>query len=58
VTTVETRAPEQVRKFPLTTLIAMVVGRLFSRAELVILVIAVVGFVTGVVALATGAITI
>ena len=32
--------------------------RLFSPAELVILVIAVVGFVTGVVALATGAITI
>jgi arginine:ornithine antiporter/lysine permease len=26
VTTVETQAPEQVRKFPLTTLIAMVVG--------------------------------
>ena len=32
--------------------------RLFSPAELVILVIAVVGFVAGVVALATGAITI
>jgi arginine:ornithine antiporter/lysine permease len=32
--------------------------RLFSPAELVILVIAVAGFVTGVVALATGAITI
>jgi arginine:ornithine antiporter / lysine permease len=26
VTTVEAKAPEQVRKFPLTTLIAMVVG--------------------------------
>jgi arginine:ornithine antiporter/lysine permease len=32
--------------------------RLFSPAELVILVIAVAGFVAGVVALATGAITI
>jgi arginine:ornithine antiporter/lysine permease len=32
--------------------------RLFSAAELVILVIAVAGFVTGIVALATGAITI
>jgi arginine:ornithine antiporter/lysine permease len=32
--------------------------RLFSSAELVILVIAVAGFVTGIVALATGAITI
>ena len=32
--------------------------KLFSPAELVILVIAVAGFVTGVVALATGAITI
>jgi arginine:ornithine antiporter / lysine permease len=33
-------------------------GRLFSAAELVILVIAVAGFVAGIVALATGAITI
>jgi arginine:ornithine antiporter/lysine permease len=32
--------------------------RLFSPAELVILIIAVAGFVTGIVALATGAITI
>jgi arginine:ornithine antiporter / lysine permease len=32
--------------------------RLFSPAELVILVIAVTGFVAGVTALATGAITI
>jgi hypothetical protein len=32
--------------------------RLFSPAELVILVIAVAGFVTGIVVLATGAITI
>jgi arginine:ornithine antiporter/lysine permease len=32
--------------------------RLFSRAELVILVIAVAGFLAGIVALATGAITI
>lgn len=32
--------------------------KLFSTAELVILVIAVAGFVTGIVALATGAITI
>jgi len=32
--------------------------RLFSPAELVILVIALAGFVTGIVALAVGAITI
>ena len=32
--------------------------RLFSPAELVILVIAVIGFVAGITALATGAITI
>jgi arginine:ornithine antiporter/lysine permease len=32
--------------------------RLFSRVELVILVIAVAGFLVGIVALATGAITI
>jgi len=32
--------------------------KLFSPAELVILVIAVIGFVTGIIALATGAITI
>jgi hypothetical protein len=32
--------------------------KLFSPPELIILIIAVVGFVTGIVALATGAITI
>ncbi len=32
--------------------------RLFSRAELVILVIAVAGFLAGIIGLATGAITI
>jgi arginine:ornithine antiporter/lysine permease len=65
VTAVETKAPTEVRKFPLTTLIAMVVGsrreqnrRAFSPAELVICVIAAAGAITGIAALATGAITI
>jgi hypothetical protein len=53
VTAVETKASTQVRKFPLTTLIAMVVGSMvgadifFSPSELVVLVITVAGFITG-----------
>ena len=73
MTAVETKIPTTVRKFPLTTLIAMVVGsmvgagifslpRNFAQAtsvyELVICVIAVAGAIAGIVALATGAITI
>jgi len=55
VTAVETKAPAEVRKFPLTTLIAMVVGSMVGAG---IFLIAVAGFISGIAALAIGAITI
>jgi arginine:ornithine antiporter/lysine permease len=70
VTAVETKAPTEVRRFPLSVIIytpgtvLFVMSRreqnrrAFSRAELVICVIAVAGAITGIAALATGAITI
>ena len=62
MTTVEAKAPDQVRKFPLAGTVLFVMsrreqgGRLFSSAELIILAVAIVGFAAGIVALATGAI--